>query len=104
MDWTIYLFQVPPQMTNSERLLRFFDGLLLLEKCVLEIRNRTLLLDRYGLQKTTGMPSPRICRFAGYQEQDLFRPCHLHEDARRDDWVRGTDYLQEELVKTAAMI
>lgn len=40
-----YLFQAPPSMTDSDRMVRFFTGLPRREKCVLEIRNRNLLLN-----------------------------------------------------------
>ena len=90
-------------MTNSERLLRFFDGLLLLEKCVLEIRNRTLLLDDTACRKLqeclplVSVDSPDT-RNRIFSDRVIYMRMH-----GRDDWYRY-DYLQEELVKTAAMI
>jgi len=98
-----YLFQVPPQMTKSERLLRFFGDLPLLEKCVLEIRNRTLLLDDTACRKLqeclplVSVDSPDA-RNRIFSDRVIYMRMH-----GRDDWYRY-DYLQEELVKTAAMI
>jgi uncharacterized protein YecE (DUF72 family) len=98
-----YLFQVPPQMTNSERLLRFFDGLPLLEKCALEIRNRTLLLDDTACRKLqeclplVSVDSPDT-RNRIFSDRVIYMRMH-----GRDDWYRY-DYSQEELAETAAMI
>ena len=98
-----YLFQAPPSMTNSDRLLRFFNGLPLLEKCVLEIRNRNLILDDTACRKmqeylpvvSVDSPDTKNRIFA-----DNLIYMRMHG---RDDWYRH-DYTQEELEETAAMI
>ena len=98
-----YLFQAPPSMTDIDRLLRFFNGLPLLEKCVLEIRNRNLILDDIACRKlqeylpvvSVDSPDTRNRIFSGNL---IYMRMH-----GRDDWYRH-DYTQEELEETAAMI
>jgi uncharacterized protein YecE (DUF72 family) len=98
-----YLFQAPPSMKNSERLLQFFDGLPLLKKCVLEIRNRDLILDYSACRKlqeclplvSVDSPDARNRIFSG---QLIYMRMH-----GRDDWYRY-GYSQEELEENAAMI
>ena len=98
-----YLFRAPPSMTNSDRLLRFFNGLPLLEKCVLEIRNRNLILDDTTCRKlqerlplvSVDSPDTRNRIFGG-----SLICMRMHG---RDDWY-SHHYTQQELEKTAAMI
>ena len=98
-----YLFQAPPLMKNSDRILRFFDGLPLLDKCVLEIRNRSLILDDTACRKlqeflplvSVDSPDARNRIFSGHL---VYMRMH-----GRDDWYQY-DYSQEELEETAAMI
>ena len=98
-----YLFQAPPSMKTSERLISFFDGLPGLEKCVLEIRNRELLLDDTACRKlreyvplvSVDSPDARNRIFAG----DLVY-MRMHG---RDDWYRH-DYSSRELEETAGLI
>ena len=98
-----YLFQAPPSMKNSERILRFFDGLPLLEKCVLEIRNRTLILDNPACRKLqeclplVSVDSPDASNRI-FSDNLIYMRMH-----GRDDWYRY-DYTLEELEETAAMI
>ena len=98
-----YLFQAPPSMSNSERLLQFFDGLPLLKKCVLEIRNRSLILDNTACGKLqeflplVSVDSPDTMNriFGGNL---IYMRMH-----GRADWY-SHDYTQQELEETAAMI
>ena len=90
-------------MKNSERLLQFFDGRPLLKKCVLEIRNRDLILDYSACRKlqeclplvSVDSPDARNRIFSG---QLIYMRMH-----GRDDWYRY-GYSQEELEENAAMI
>lgn len=98
-----YLFQAPPSMTDIDRLLRFFDGLPLLEKCVLEIRNRNLSLDDATCRKlqdclpVVSVDSPDI-RNRIFSRNIIYMRMH-----GREDWYRH-DYMQEELEETAGLI
>jgi len=101
IDW--YLFQAPPSMINIERLLRFFNDLPLLEKCVLEIRNRNLISNDAICRKlqeclpvvSVDSPDTRNRIFSG---TIIYMRMH-----GREDWYRH-DYSQEELEETAGMI
>ena len=90
-------------MTNSDRLLRFFNSLPLLEKCVLEIRNRNLILDDTACRKlqeclpVVSVDSPDA-RNRIFSDNLIYMRMH-----GRDGWYRH-DYTQEELEETAAMI
>jgi len=98
-----YLFQAPPSMKNVGRLAAFFTELPLLEKCVLEIRNRELLADDAGcriLQEhvplvSVDSPDMQNRIFAG----DLVY-LRMHG---RDDWYQH-DYSRKELNETAALL
>jgi uncharacterized protein YecE (DUF72 family) len=98
-----YLFQAPPSMAGSDRLISFFTGLPRLEKCVLEIRNRSLLLDDTACRKlqeclplvSVDSPDAKNRIFPG-------RLVYLRMHGR-DDWYRH-DYTQEELGETAALV
>lgn len=98
-----YLFQAPPSMKNIDRFIGFFNGLPRLEKCVLEIRNRDLLLNDAACRKlqdclplvSVDSPDTRNRIFAGSL---VYLRMH-----GRDDWYRH-DYTQEELEETAALI
>jgi uncharacterized protein YecE (DUF72 family) len=98
-----YLFQAPPSMKNSERILRFFDGLPLVEKCVLEIRNHSLILDNPACRKLqeciplVSVDSPDA-RNRIFPDHLIYMRMH-----GRDEWYRY-DYSQEELEETVAMI
>lgn len=98
-----YLFQAPPQMIHADRFLRFFTDLPLLEKCVLEIRNRTLLLDDTACRKLqeclplVSVDSPDA-RNRIFSDHLIYMRMH-----GRDDWYRY-DYSQAELEETAAII
>lgn len=100
-DW--YLFQAPPSMKDSGRLISFFDGLPGREKCVLEIRNRDLLCDDTACRKlreyvplvSVDSPDARNRIFSGNL---IYLRMH-----GRDDWYRH-DYMLEELEETAATI
>jgi uncharacterized protein YecE (DUF72 family) len=101
VDW--YLFQAPPSMKDVERLLWFFTGLPGLEKCVLEIRNRTLIMDDAVCRRIQGclplvsVDSPDI-RNRIFPGRTVYMRMH-----GREDWYRH-DYSQEELEETAGMI
>lgn len=98
-----YLFQAPPQMIHTDRFLRFFTDLPLLEKCVLEIRNYTLLLDDTACRKLleclplVSVDSPDA-RNRIFSDHLIYMRMH-----GRDDWYHY-DYSQAELEETAAMI
>jgi uncharacterized protein YecE (DUF72 family) len=100
-DW--YLFQAPPSMTDSDRLISFFTGLPGQEKCVLEIRNRNLLNNDTACRKlqeciplvSVDSPDAKNRIFPG----DLVY-LRMHG---RDSWYRH-DYSQEELEETAALV
>jgi uncharacterized protein YecE (DUF72 family) len=101
IDW--YLFQAPPSMKDCDRLVSFFTGLPRIEKCVLEIRNRTLLLDDGACRKlqeclplvSVGSPDAKNRIFAG-------DPVYLRMHGRTG-WYQH-DYTQDELEETAARI
>jgi uncharacterized protein YecE (DUF72 family) len=101
IDW--YLFQAPPSLKDSERLLWFFDGLPLVEKCVLEIRNRTLIANDAVCQKlqdclpVVSVDSPDIQNRI-FSDRIIYMRMH-----GREDWYRH-DYTQAELEETAGMI
>ncbi len=98
-----YLFQAPPSMTNAGRFTTFFTGLPRQEKCVLEIRNRTLLSDDPACRKleehvplvSVDSPDAKNRIFAGNL---VYLRMH-----GRDGWYRH-DYSQEELKETAALV
>jgi uncharacterized protein YecE (DUF72 family) len=98
-----YLFQAPPLLADIERLLRFFNGLPLLEKCVLEIRNRKLLSDDTACRKlqdclpVVSVDSPDT-RNRIFDSDIIYMRMH-----GREDWYRH-DYTQEELEETAGLI
>ncbi len=101
IDW--YLFQAPPSLSDTGRLLRFFEGLPRLEKCVLEIRNRDLLLDEDRcrvLQEhipLVSVDSPDVKNkiFSG----DIVY-LRMHG---RDGWY-SHEYTRQELEETAGLI
>lgn len=98
-----YLFQAPPSMINVERFLRFFNGLPLLEKCILEIRNRNLLSDDTICKKLkdclplVSVDSPDIGNriFSG---NIIYLRMH-----GREGWYQHR-YTKEELAETAGII
>lgn len=98
-----YLFQAPPSMTDIDRLFRFFDGLPLLEKCVLEMRNRNLISDDAICRKlqdclpVVSVDSPDT-RNRIFSRNIIYMRMH-----GREDWYRH-DYTQEELEETAGII
>lgn len=100
-DW--YLFQAPPSMAYSGRLIWFFTGLPRLEKCVPEIRDPGLLLDDPACRKlqeylpVVSVDSPDTQNRIFPSDPDYLR---MHG---RDDWYRH-NYTQEELVETAALV
>jgi uncharacterized protein YecE (DUF72 family) len=98
-----YLFQAPPSMTEIERLLRFFDGLPLREKCVLEVRNRDLIMDDAGCGRLQDLlplvsvdsPDARNRIFSG---SVVYMRMH-----GREGWYQH-EYTREELEETAGLI
>ena len=101
VDW--YIFQAPPSMKHGDRLLQFFNGLPLLDKCVLEIRNRDLLSDDAACRHLqdclplVSVDSPDA-RNRIFSDDLIYMRMH-----GRKDWYRH-DYTQEELEETAGMI
>jgi uncharacterized protein YecE (DUF72 family) len=98
-----YLFQAPPSMINSDRLISFFTDLPRLEKCILEIRNPSLLLNDTVCRKLqkclplVSVDSPDA-RNRIFSNSLVYLRMH-----GRDDWYRH-DYTQEELEETAALV
>ena len=98
-----YLFQAPPSMTDIDRLLRFFDGLPLLEKCVLEIRNRNLISDDTICRKLQDC-LPVVSVDSPDTKNRIFSSNLIYMRMHgREDWYRH-DYMQEELEETAGLI
>jgi uncharacterized protein YecE (DUF72 family) len=98
-----YLFQAPPSMTDIDRLLRFFDGLPLLEKCVLEIRNRNLISDDAICRKLQDC-LPVVSVDSPDTKNRIFSSNLIYMRMHgREDWYRH-DYMQEELEETAGLI
>lgn len=96
-----YLFQAPPSMTNIERLLRFFDGLPLLEKCVIEIRNLisddTICKKLQDCLPLVSVDSPD-CRDRIFSDNIIYLRMHGGEN-----WDQHY-YTQEELKETSGII
>jgi uncharacterized protein YecE (DUF72 family) len=98
-----YLFQAPPSLKETGRLTGFFTGLPWLEKCVLEIRNRNLLLDDAACRRlqehvplvSVDSPDARNRIFAG-------RTVYLRMHGR-DSWYDHR-YTREELEETATLV
>jgi len=101
VDW--YLFQAPPSMKDTRRFLQFFHDLPFLEKCVLEIRNRSLLFDDEACRKLqdclplVSVDSPDVTNRIFYNDVVYMR---MHG---RDDWY-SHDYTEKELQETAGLI
>lgn len=98
-----YLFQAPPSMTNIDRLIEFFTDLPRQDKCALEIRNKTVLLDDRACGKLqehvllVSVDSPDVTNRI-YHDSVVYIRMH-----GRNDWYQH-DYTQEELVETATLI
>jgi len=100
-DW--YLFQAPPSLRDTGRLADFFADLPRRDKCVLEIRNRELLLNDTACEKLqehvplVSVDSPDAANriFDG-------RVVYLRMHGR-GDWYRH-DYSPQELKETAARV
>jgi uncharacterized protein YecE (DUF72 family) len=98
-----YLFQAPPSMKDSDRLISFFTGLSRLEKCVLEIRNPGLLLNDSVCRKLQECV-PLVSVDSPDTKNRIFSDSLIYLRMHgRNDWYRH-DYMQEELEETAALI
>jgi len=98
-----YLFQAPPSLTDSDRLLRFFNHLPQLEKCVLEIRNRNQILDDAICRKLQDC-LPVVSVDSPDSQNRIFPGNVIYMRMHgREDWYRH-DYTQQELQETAGMI
>ncbi len=100
-DW--YLFQAPPSLSDTGRLISFFDGLPGLEKCVLEIRNRDLLFDDSAC-RTLQEHIPLVSVDSPEAENRIFPGDTVYLRMHgREGWYQH-DYTARELKKTAALV
>lgn len=98
-----YLFQAPPSMKNVDRLVEFFTDLPFQEKCVLEIRNKSLLLDDSACRRLQEYV-PLVSVDSPEAKNRIFdsSPLYLRMHGRTD-WYQH-EYPEEELKETAELI
>lgn len=101
IDW--YLFQAPPSMKDTGRIDGFFNGLPGAEKCVLELRNKSLLLDDAACRRLQER-LPLVSVDSPDAENRIFdgETVYLRMHGR-GDWYRY-DYPAGELKETADRI